>query len=99
AYAFESFVSAHIRVHPRLISSSDLDVSALICGQFLSSAVALMASTTSLVFAGIAPHPPIMVPEVGRDAIAEVQTSIDAMADMTRRIIESEAETVVLISP
>ena len=58
-----------------------------------------MASTTSLVFTGIAPHPPIMVPEVGRDAIAEVRNSIDAMADLTRRIIESEAETVVLISP
>src|SRR5437588_492187 len=58
-----------------------------------------MVSTTSLVFAGIAPHPPIMVPEVGRGAIAEVRKSIDGMADLTRRIIESQAETVVLISP
>ena len=58
-----------------------------------------MAHTSSLVFTGIVPHPPIMVPEVGRDAIAEVRNSIDAMADLTRRIIESEAETVVLISP
>jgi len=58
-----------------------------------------MAHTSSLVFAGIAPHPPIMVPEVGRDAIAEVRNSIDGMADLARRIIESEAETVVLISP
>ncbi len=58
-----------------------------------------MAHTSSLVFAGIAPHPPIMVPEVGRDAIAEVRSSIDAMADLTQRVIESRAETVVLISP
>jgi len=58
-----------------------------------------MASNTSLVFTGIAPHPPIMVPEVGRDAIAEVRNSIDGMAELARRIIESEAETVVLISP
>ena len=58
-----------------------------------------MAHASSLVFAGIAPHPPIMVPEVGRDAIAEVRNSIDGMADLARRIIESEAETVVLISP
>lgn len=56
-------------------------------------------STGSLVFAGIAPHPPIMVPEVGREAIAEVRSSIDAMRDLTHRIIESGAETVVLISP
>ncbi len=52
-----------------------------------------------IVFAGIAPHPPIMVPEVGRDAIAEVRGSIEAMAEFTRRIIETGAETTVLISP
>ena len=40
-----------------------------------------------------------MVPEVGRDAIVEVRDSIDAMADLTERLIRSGAETVVLISP
>jgi AmmeMemoRadiSam system protein A/AmmeMemoRadiSam system protein B len=58
-----------------------------------------MTSSSSVVFAGIAPHPPIMVPEVGREAIAEVRSSIDAMADLTERLIRSGAETVVLISP
>ena len=58
-----------------------------------------MAHTSSLVFAGIAPHPPIMVPEVGREAIEEVRASIDAMAELTQRLIDSEAETVVIISP
>lgn len=58
-----------------------------------------MANNSSLVFAGIAPHPPIMVPEVGREAIGEVRNSIDAMAEMTQRVIDSGAETVVLISP
>jgi AmmeMemoRadiSam system protein A/AmmeMemoRadiSam system protein B len=53
----------------------------------------------AIVFSGIAPHPPIMVPEVGRDAIAEVRGSIDAMGELTSRIIQSGAETVVIISP
>jgi MEMO1 family protein len=52
-----------------------------------------------LVFTGIAPHPPIMVPEVGREAAAEVQDSIEAMSEFTRRLMASGAETVVLISP
>ncbi len=52
-----------------------------------------------LVFTGIAPHPPIMVPEVGREAAGEVRLSIEAMREFTRRLIESGAETVVLISP
>lgn len=58
-----------------------------------------MIHTSSLVFAGIAPHPPIMVPEVGREAIADVRSSIDAMAELTDRVVVSGAETVILISP
>lgn len=58
-----------------------------------------MRLANPIVFSGIAPHPPIMVPEVGREAIAEVSGSIEAMAEFTRRIIENGAETVVLISP
>jgi AmmeMemoRadiSam system protein B len=58
-----------------------------------------MGNASAIVFSGIAPHPPIMVPEVGREAIAQVRGSIDAMAELTRRIIDSGAETVVLISP
>jgi AmmeMemoRadiSam system protein A/AmmeMemoRadiSam system protein B len=56
-------------------------------------------SAGSIVFAGIAPHPPIMVPEVGRDAAAEVRGSIDAMRDFTERIVNSGATTIVIISP
>jgi AmmeMemoRadiSam system protein A/AmmeMemoRadiSam system protein B len=58
-----------------------------------------MLSTGSIVFAGVAPHPPIMVPEVGREAAAEVRGSIDAMRDFTERLVKSGAETVIMISP
>ncbi|HJZ83505.1 MAG TPA: AmmeMemoRadiSam system protein A [Pyrinomonadaceae bacterium] len=58
-----------------------------------------MSQTSSLVFAGIAPHPPIMVPEVGREACVDVQHSISAMAELTERLIAVNAETVVMISP
>lgn len=52
-----------------------------------------------LVFVGIAPHPPVMVPEVGGAMAHEVRASIDAMRDFTERIKQSGAETVVIISP
>jgi AmmeMemoRadiSam system protein A/AmmeMemoRadiSam system protein B len=58
-----------------------------------------MAGCSSLVFSGIAPHPPIMVPEVGRESIAEVKRSIAGMVELTRRIIDSEAQSIILISP
>lgn len=40
-----------------------------------------------------------MVPEVGRESIAGVIASIDAMAELTKRLIDSGSETVILISP
>ncbi len=55
--------------------------------------------TSSIVFAGIVPHPPIMVPEVGGTAATEVRASLDAMREFVRRVIESRAETVIIISP
>jgi AmmeMemoRadiSam system protein A/AmmeMemoRadiSam system protein B len=58
-----------------------------------------MSTDSFLVFTGIAPHPPIMVPEIGGDAIVEVQDSIAAMAEFAQRLKTSGAETVVLISP
>jgi MEMO1 family protein len=58
-----------------------------------------MTAQSSLVFSGIAPHPPIMVPEVGRESIAGVVHSIEAMSELTRRLIDSGAESVILISP
>lgn len=58
-----------------------------------------MGNGSSLVFSGIAPHPPIMVPEVGREAIGEVRQSIVAMQELTKRVVANKAATVVLISP
>lgn len=58
-----------------------------------------MGNESSLVFSGIAPHPPIMVPEVGGDAISEVRQSIAAMEELTKRVIANKAQTIILISP
>ena len=58
-----------------------------------------MATQSCLVFSGIAPHPPIMVPEVGRESVSDVIDSIHAMGELAKRVIESGAETIVMISP
>jgi AmmeMemoRadiSam system protein B len=56
-------------------------------------------NSSPLVFVGIAPHPPIMVPEVGGEQAEAVRASIEAMRELTGRVKASGAETVVLISP
>ena len=58
-----------------------------------------MMNDSPLVFVGVAPHPPIMVPEVGGARLPEVRASVDAMRDLTERIKACGAETVVLVSP
>jgi MEMO1 family protein len=53
----------------------------------------------SIVFAGIAPHPPLLVPEVGGDRIAEVAESQRALRKFSEQLVRSKPDTVVLISP
>lgn len=54
---------------------------------------------SSIVFAGIAPHPPLLVPEVGGARIAQVAGSREALRAFSSRLIASQPDTVVLISP
>ncbi|HHW43794.1 MAG TPA: AmmeMemoRadiSam system protein A [Desulfotomaculum sp.] len=53
----------------------------------------------SIVYGGICPHPPIMVPEVGGAEADKVISSRRAVLELGRRVKESGAEALVLISP
>jgi AmmeMemoRadiSam system protein B len=53
----------------------------------------------SIVFAGIAPHPPLLVPEVGGHRIERVADSQRALREFSRRLMDTQPETVVVISP
>lgn len=52
-----------------------------------------------LAFAALTPHPPIIVPEVGRDQTAKVQKTIDAMQRLNKIFVQQKAEVVFIISP
>jgi aromatic ring-opening dioxygenase LigB subunit len=54
---------------------------------------------SSVVFTGIAPHPPLLVPEVGGDRIRQVADSRRSLEEFSRRLVDSKPETVVVISP
>lgn len=45
------------------------------------------------------PHPPLIIPEVGRGEEKKIQHTIDAYEETARRIGEWEPETIVLLSP
>ncbi len=54
---------------------------------------------SGIIFAGIAPHPPLLVPEIGGSRITQVSRSQQAMKEFSRRLVAARPQTVVVISP
>jgi len=53
----------------------------------------------SVIGAFIVPHPPIILPEVGRGEEKRIQKTIDSYREIARRIAALKPETIVLTSP
>ncbi len=53
----------------------------------------------SIIAAGIAPHPPIIIPEVGRGEEEKARRTTAAMQIFARRLAEADGETLVVITP
>ena len=53
----------------------------------------------SIVFAGLMPHAPILVPGVRGERGAEARRTISAMEAVARHVVSANPDTVVLISP
>lgn len=45
------------------------------------------------------PHPPVMIPEVGRGREDEIRKTIESCEEISNRIRESEAKIIIIISP
>lgn len=48
---------------------------------------------------GIAPHPPIIIPEVGRGEEEKAGRTVEAMRILARRLAEAGGETLIIITP
>lgn len=53
----------------------------------------------SLEFAAIAPHPPIIVPEIGRDNIVHAEKTVLAMEKLTQKFENADIDIIIIISP
>ncbi len=56
-------------------------------------------TNSTLVFAALMPHAPVLVPAVGRERIDEVAGTVKAMREVAARLIDSKPRTLVLLSP
>jgi AmmeMemoRadiSam system protein A len=54
---------------------------------------------SSIVFACVSPHPPIIVHEIGQGREGETQKTIDALEQVAREMAQHQPETAILISP
>ncbi len=52
-----------------------------------------------IIFAGLMPHAPVLVPGVGGDRLGDVAATVRSMATVARRAMAAQPETLVLISP
>lgn len=53
----------------------------------------------SIVLAGIAPHPPLLIPEIGRGELEKVKQTRQALQDFSRKVAAAQPDTVVIITP
>jgi MEMO1 family protein len=52
-----------------------------------------------IVFGAIAPHPPLLIPAVGKQNLSRVQATVQAMRHLSQRLAECRPEALIVISP
>jgi MEMO1 family protein len=52
-----------------------------------------------IVFSAIVPHPPLLIPTIGKDNIKNLKATDEAYAELSEELYVSQAETIIVISP
>jgi len=52
-----------------------------------------------LVFSAIVPHPPLLIPTIGKDNLSKLKKTADAYALLEEHLLEAKPDTIVVISP
>lgn len=53
----------------------------------------------SIVLGALMPHPPLLIPQIGKNEISQVKNSQKAMQAIAQQIVRLEPEVIVIISP
>lgn len=59
----------------------------------------MKASGGRIVFAGLMPHAPVLIPEVGEGREREAGQVVDAMQELSRRALAQDPDRLVIVSP
>ena len=52
-----------------------------------------------LSFASICPHPPLIIPEIGKENLRMVEKTVEAMKKLNEKILKVAPEVIIIVSP
>lgn len=58
-----------------------------------------MENESGIVFAGLMPHAPVLIPEVGKGRELEASAVVDGMRELSRRVVAADPTRLVIVSP
>jgi len=53
----------------------------------------------SLVFTTICPHPPLLIPGVGKENLEQIKSTVESMNQLEKEIYPTKPDTIIVISP
>lgn len=53
----------------------------------------------SIIFSAIVPHPPILIPTIGKENLKQLKATSDAYAKLEQDLYAAQPETIIIISP
>ncbi|GAB6099883.1 AmmeMemoRadiSam system protein A [Halanaerocella petrolearia] len=54
---------------------------------------------SGIVFAGLSPHPPVAIPEVGGDDLEQIEDTVASMEQLAQDVKEADPDLIITISP
>ena len=52
-----------------------------------------------LVFSAICPHPPLLLPKIGKDNLKKIEATVKAMENLEKELYASKPDIILIISP
>lgn len=52
-----------------------------------------------ITYAALSPHPPLIIPDIGRDSIEDAKLTINGMQKVAEKILEGSPETIIFLTP
>ena len=53
----------------------------------------------TVVFGGLTPHAPVLIPDIGRHDLLKLNQTVSAMKELARQVVRQEPDVIVIVTP